>query len=780
MADYHEITMRHVFQPVKGMLWASCLAADSLITTTNNGLVPISKIDIGTNVHCSEGVGKVVTKVNKGLKSTYKVTTNLGYSIKATLDHKFLVCNSGSFLWKELSAIEENDYIVLNKGNYSIDRSNCKFKENELLNNAIAQLTKPTYKYICKYCNSIETQKSGGGYLKCFSCGRSQKVLEENRRTIHEGNKILLSSREISSDLAEFLGLFIADGNITHNKEVPRTVGISLGDSYEELEEWLVDLGLKYFGRKFVHRGKGDYRLESTGLASWLKTIKVNSSTIQIPMEIYSAPLNVIGSFMKGLFEGDGYITKYDRRTISIVSKCYKFLQDIQVLLLKLGILSTLREKGCSTNYGKFKGGELSISTISSIKIFHELIGFRTKEKNNRLNFFISERNSRDKTSGIPGEFINLKEKRVSLERAVKVSNNSRLLNPNIFYDKIKAVDYIGEEEVWDIEVEGTHSFDANGFTVHNCDFSAQEGRIAGALSNDPNIIKIYRLAKDYELGIIPRPLDPNGNPYDDPNADIHLIAASNLHPEVLRLLIEEPWLCSPKINELVKEYRQKGKILNYSLIYLASAESLAEDLKCDVKGAQKAIDDYFSYPNGFYMLGRWLRSNSLAGTERKWIRTFFNSMCFTNDSNAKGLDNKGTVGRKSVNSLVQGAGAVQSKIGFLNIQKAFDKLNSKYKNVVRNREACVLNVIHDEANSLIPGDCHVERVLTPSKDNPANNIVTFKHSFDANIGEHALAMEYGAAMKKGMEDAMQYTFDLIGSDMPAGSSIEIGKWWIH
>lgn len=90
-----------------------------------------------------------------------------------------------------------------------------------------------------------------------------------------------------------------------------------------------------------------------------------------------------------------------------------------------------------------------------------------------------------------------------------------------------------------------------------------QEHRNAGAIAKDKNIIAVYKLERDYKLGVIPKPLDPNGKPYEDPLTDPHISAARALHPEVARLVKEEPWLANKK-HPLVAEYRQKGKILNY------------------------------------------------------------------------------------------------------------------------------------------------------------------------------------------------------------------------
>ena len=51
-----------------------------------------------------------------------------------------------------------------------------------------------------------------------------------------------------------------------------------------------------------------------------------------------------------------------------------------------------------------------------------------------------------------------------------------------LFADEIKSIEYIGEEEVYDIEMNSPfHNFVANGVIVHNCDYSA--GKFGGELT---------------------------------------------------------------------------------------------------------------------------------------------------------------------------------------------------------------------------------------------------------------------------------------------------------
>lgn len=87
-----------------------------------------------------------------------------------------------------------------------------------------------------------------------------------------------------------------------------------------------------------------------------------------------------------------------------------------------------------------------------------------------------------------------------------------------------------------------------------------------------------------------------------------------------------------------------------------------------------------------------------------------------------------------------------------------------------------------DEINALIPGDCKFELVEDKNANKKYNstNFVKPKADKDSNNPEHLLAEEYGNALKKAMEDAMQETFDIINSEIPAGATVENSLFWKH
>lgn len=64
-------------------------------------------------------------------------------------------------------------------------------------------------------------------------------------------------------------------------------------------------------------------------------------------------------------------------------------------------------------------------------------------------------------------------------------------------YYKFEVIEYVGEEDVYDITVDTVHCFNAYGFRVHNCDYSQGELRIAADLSGEENMLSAYNKGID-------------------------------------------------------------------------------------------------------------------------------------------------------------------------------------------------------------------------------------------------------------------------------------------
>lgn len=162
-----------------------------------------------------------------------------------------------------------------------------------------------------------------------------------------------------------------------------------------------------------------------------------NSKTI--PNIILTQSKSFKAGFLSGLFSADGncgnYKNKYNR-IISLVSSKKEILQKVQLLLNEFGITSRIGSKHTKLNDKLFTSYTLTLTSSYECLKFMTQITFALSTKKNEMasKFTKTKWHKKDQ-----GEF------------------------------KIKSIEQVGEEDVYDINTDITHSLIANGILVSNC-----------------------------------------------------------------------------------------------------------------------------------------------------------------------------------------------------------------------------------------------------------------------------------------------------------------------
>ncbi len=171
-----------------------------------------------------------------------------------------------------------------------------------------------------------------------------------------------------------------------------------------------------------------------------------------IPQSIFESGLAVQKYVLQGLFTADGTIGHdVDKANyyVALDSSSLQLVKDVQLLLLGFGIKSKLYKdrragqtitllpdgKGGKKEYPVREQYSLRISRSSRIE-FEKLIGFMPESpKHEKL----------------------------------KLLNAATSNYADLPIDQVESLTYIGEEEVYDLTEPLTHTFVANGITIHNC-----------------------------------------------------------------------------------------------------------------------------------------------------------------------------------------------------------------------------------------------------------------------------------------------------------------------
>jgi hypothetical protein len=159
-----------------------------------------------------------------------------------------------------------------------------------------------------------------------------------------------------------------------------------------------------------------------------------------VPDFILCSPLSVVKEFISALFESDGHAFPYYSRT-TLSASSGVFLRDVQLLLLAFGLNSRVRREALlSCKVGgekKYEAHLLSLNADAS-DLFHQRIGF------------ISIR------------------KQAAYIGVVKPQKGAKR-KPNRMVDTALTIVPAGVCNTYDLTIQDSHIFGANGILVHNC-----------------------------------------------------------------------------------------------------------------------------------------------------------------------------------------------------------------------------------------------------------------------------------------------------------------------
>jgi ATP-dependent exoDNAse (exonuclease V) alpha subunit/intein/homing endonuclease len=316
-----------------------CVAPDTLVETSE-GIKKIEDITTEGTIATPFGPQAYLNKFRRQCGEMLEITTKKGYRIVVTPDHGMTTWDGDKHTKVLASSLKEGMWLRLKLG--------------------------PT----------IETEQL------------PKLPSEPEIGNIRE--KIWNIPTEMSENLAEFLGLFVADGTLYSR-------GFRLVKRHLDVVERFSYLTKTLFGVIPImgeHIGTPKVDINSVYLSRWLEKIDgILPNQKNIPSYILQSPLYVQASFLKGLFE-DGSVLSHKRGipAIELSNVNPSVLRTIQTMLLRFGIVSAFKQY----DFGS-KLPRLYIYSLSAKK-FAEQIGFVSESKNKKLSKVIAT----DKRSRIP------------------------------------------------------------------------------------------------------------------------------------------------------------------------------------------------------------------------------------------------------------------------------------------------------------------------------------------------------------------------------------------
>jgi replicative DNA helicase len=165
-----------------------------------------------------------------------------------------------------------------------------------------------------------------------------------------------------------------------------------------------------------------------------------------IPPVIFKLRREQVALFLNRLWATDGWASvSAGTAEIGYTTVSEKLARQLQHLLLRFGVMASLRKRSVAYLNARRCAWSLSITQADSIRTFATEIGIWGKESAlERLLVALNPRDNRSGLDPLPGE---------------------------IYWDEIVAIEPVGCKQVYDLTIPATHNFVANDICVHNTAF---------------------------------------------------------------------------------------------------------------------------------------------------------------------------------------------------------------------------------------------------------------------------------------------------------------------
>ena len=447
-----------------------CLSPDTLIQLSDGRMKTIEELELNSLVssinfkNLSFADSKVESKAKKIKNKLYRIRTN-NFEIKCSPEHNFFVYENGKIIEKRAFELKKGDFLLAQK-EIPIKGKIQKLPQIEnpinyqLLTEGIEKIQRIRKKLSFSYL--FLKRKTGVSYVADHLKGKRattkenwQKILSlmdigadkflkkfAKEKICSHAFKNLFKGNYLTPELSQVIGYIIGDESRINSGMDTK---IKIEDDRETLKEYqriFKKLGLKVKLLKHRHKNCWQIRIYSASFGKLLNKIAPgildDSLKREVPEIIQKSPLDCVAGFLRGFFDAEGSVGERKKEGISLQIGNEKLIKQIQLLLLRFGILSNL-------SFSKVqKQTRLSIYLFDSLKKFLSSIGFSSPRKMERLKKLIKLRK-------------NLKHKSLPV------------LNQFIFLTQIKTIEITSSTHLmYDISVPKTQNFIANGLLVHN------------------------------------------------------------------------------------------------------------------------------------------------------------------------------------------------------------------------------------------------------------------------------------------------------------------------
>ncbi|MGL5509261.1 MAG: replicative DNA helicase, partial [Microcoleaceae cyanobacterium] len=256
-------------------------------------------------------------------------------------------------------------------------------------------------------------------------------------------------------------------------------------------------------------------RSGENSLTFWLKKLGLwgkNAHEKTVPNIIFKLERSLVALFLNRLFATDGWasILTAGQVQLGFCSVSEKLTRQIQHLLLRFGIIASLKKRSVKYQDTYRQAWQLDITDPISIKTFIAEIGIFGKETAlNKASEILANKQYHTNRDLIPRQIwqeiaiakgaepwrkladragikgasnIHVGKRSLRRERLGQLATAldnlplQQLATSDIYWDEIVSINPMGEKQVYDLTIPNTHNFVANDICVHNTSFAMNIG----------------------------------------------------------------------------------------------------------------------------------------------------------------------------------------------------------------------------------------------------------------------------------------------------------------
>ncbi|MFM6194598.1 MAG: replicative DNA helicase [Planktothrix sp.] len=503
-----------------------CLSFDSKIVLSDGSVVTIQEIYNRQKAQIltlkSDWKLKITEPsdfIDDGIKPVFRVTTKLGRFVESTLTHPFLMIQG----WRPLAELKPGDKIAIPRqlncfGNENLPEYQVKIlgyllgdggltNSNAVLTNNNPKIQQDFIESVLNFNLKVRIDNSNRSRADSLNAVKDLKLIIESRQIFSETLQKIAQSKGISRlAIAQRLGVTTSAVDAWMNgKSVPKL------EFFEQLCNLLnVDAEiLAPDGIETIQKNS------KNSLVIWLQKMGLwgkNSHQKTIPEIIFRLERSQIALFLNRLFATDGWATLLasGQCQLGYASVSEELARQVQHLLLRFGIIATLKKRSIKYKETRRTAWQLDITDALSIKTFISEIGIFSKEKTLlKIEQALMNKHYQTNRDLIPVEIwqeiatvkgdeswqslakragilgysnIHVGKRQLSRERLWTLATVledlplQQLATSEIYWDEIVSIEFVGEKQVYDLTIPETHNFVANDICVHNTSFAVGLG----------------------------------------------------------------------------------------------------------------------------------------------------------------------------------------------------------------------------------------------------------------------------------------------------------------